>query len=145
MNGTLCPQIKFGFQLFYKAVQLVQIDICKDWADDTALRRTAVCIVIHPVLQIPGFQELPNQPEKAFILDALCKNVNHYIMVNIVEEAFDVSLYKPFDTCKVHLYLTQRRMTAMIWTKAVRRFRKAALIDCFQQEPHTFLYELVIE
>ncbi len=66
-------------------------------------------------------------------------------MVNIVEKAFDVSLYKPLDTGEIHLHMTQRRMTAMIWTKAVRRFRKAALIDCFQQEPHTFLYELVIE
>ena len=54
------------------------------------------------------------------------------IMIDVVKEAFDVSLNKPFHAGKTDLYLAQCRMAAMVRAKSVRGFRKTALINCFQ-------------
>ncbi len=44
--------IKFAFQLHYKFVQLMQIDVGKERRNDTALWSTTVGFVIFPILQI---------------------------------------------------------------------------------------------
>jgi len=57
-------------------VQLIQIDICKYWGADTALRRAAVGGVVLPILDISGFQELANDVQKTTVLDFPAQNLN---------------------------------------------------------------------
>ena len=65
-------------------------------------------------------------------------------MVDIVKEAFNVSLHKPFAPCKAILNHSQGCVTAFIGSKAVGGVLKAVFIDGFQQHTDNFLYQLVV-
>ena len=42
--------------------------------DDAALRASAECFVVLPVLQVPGFQHVPDKPQEPLVVYLLCQN-----------------------------------------------------------------------
>ena len=54
---AFCAFIKLPFQLRHIPVQFVQIDVGENRADNTTLRRSAVCVVVLPFFQISRFKE----------------------------------------------------------------------------------------
>jgi hypothetical protein len=64
-----------GYQdVFDVVVQLVQIDIGKNWADDSALRRSAKRRSPVPFVRIPGLQNSPDQFDETAIVDLLAED-----------------------------------------------------------------------
>ena len=78
-------------------------------------------------------------------MDAFRQNFHHDVVVNIVEEAFDVSLYKPLHPGKTGLDLAQGRVAASAGAEPMGLVGKPALIDGLEQQPDTLLHQLVIE
>src|SRR5699024_7404785 len=86
-------------------VQFIHIDVCKDWADNRALRSAGVSIVIVPVLHISGFQKLPKQTDEMLVSNPLSQNSNQHMMVYIVKTAFYISFNKPLCSREVFLHV----------------------------------------
>jgi site-specific DNA recombinase len=63
--------------------------------DDAALRASAERVVVFPVLQVPGFEHVADQPEKPLIVDVLRQDPGHYRMVQGPEAVGDVTLDEP--------------------------------------------------
>ena len=55
--------------------------------------------------------------------------IGNFLMVDIVEEAFDVELNNPLHTCPVPLNLCQGGMAAPSRAESVRIFRENWLVD----------------
>lgn len=55
---VLCRLIKFCFQLFYKHIQFMQVDVCQNRRNNTSLRCSRVRFVVAPVFQITRSQNL---------------------------------------------------------------------------------------
>jgi len=72
--GSLLASFKVQNELFNIAVELVKVDVCQYWRNDSSLWRAAVCVVIFPILPISGLGHLSddvNSMIKFFILDVL--------------------------------------------------------------------------
>ena len=117
--------------LFHEQVQLVHIDIRQEWTYPGALRRATVGLVLHPVLQIPGPEQLPNQVYESLVLYPSFQNVDQDVVVDVVETPFDVALHKPADAGEGFLYLRQGGMTAFSGPKTMRCALKGRFIDAF--------------
>jgi hypothetical protein len=85
-----------GFDHFSKpqVQRLMQIDVGYHGRDDPTLRDPGVRVE-HPAirLQNPGFQPLPDQPQKGPVVDAHTQHPQPPVMVHVVEKAFNVGLY----------------------------------------------------
>ena len=102
---SLFAPVKPCFELFHIPIQLIQVDVGKDGANNAPLGRSAVGVVERPIFQITRSQEFPYQAEEFLVVDAFRQNFHHGVVVDIVEEAFDVSLYKPLHPGKAGLNL----------------------------------------
>lgn len=112
--------------------------------NDAALWRAAVALMHLVIFHISRIKKFTDKAQEAFIFDSLAEDANHDIMVDIVKEAFNVSLHKPFAPCKAILNHSQGCVTAFIGSKAVGGVLKAVFIDGFQQHTDNFLYQLVV-
>lgn len=63
--------VKPLFQFLHIPVQFIQIDVGENRADDTALRRTAIGVVVLPVLLISSLEKLTGKTQKLFIFNTL--------------------------------------------------------------------------
>ena len=66
----------------------MQVDIREQWGYDPTLRRTAVGVVIYPVLNISGLQYFPYELDKFSVLDFAAYLADQNMMVNIIKAAF---------------------------------------------------------
>src|SRR5579871_1724771 len=128
---------------FDKHVQLVQVDIRKDGADHSALRRTAQSGVIPPFFQIACFEQILYQTQEAVVGDMLAQNRQQDRMVNVVETAANISLDKPLRPGPVPLDFHQSRMTTTFWTEAMRMLGKLRLEVGFQKGADHFLQQFI--
>ena len=103
----------------------------QEWTYPGALRRATVGLVLHPVLQIPGPEQLPNQVYESLVLYPSFQNVDQDVVVDVVETPFDVALHKPADAGEGFLYLRQGGMTAFSGPKTMRCALKGRFIDAF--------------
>ena len=87
--------------------------------------------MLHPVLQIPGPEQLPNQVYESLVLYPSFQNVDQDVVVDVVETPFDVALHKPADAGEGFLYLRQGGMTAFSGPKTMRCALKGRFIDAF--------------
>ena len=94
--------IKFAFQLHYKFVQLMQIDVSKERRNDSALWSTTVGFVIYPILQISSLLKFVNQLYHPGILDFTMNQAYKNAVVDIVKAPFDVTLHEPTHTIELH-------------------------------------------
>ena len=73
----------------------MQIDVGKERGNNSALRRSAVRLMVLPILQISGFQKFVNQLHHAGIFDFAVNQTDKNIVVNVIEATFDVAFNKP--------------------------------------------------
>jgi hypothetical protein len=76
-------------------VQLMEVDVGQQWADDPTLRGPAEGVMVLPVLPIPRFEQVREQPEESVIVDISSDGRQEDRMVDVVEAALDVSLDEP--------------------------------------------------
>ena len=93
--------VKFAFQLHNKLVQLMQIDVGKERGNNAALRSSAVCLMVLPVLQISCFQKFVNQLHHTGIFDFTVNQTDKNIVVDVIEATFDIALNKPPHTIEL--------------------------------------------
>ena len=137
--------VEAQLKLCHVLVKLIQIDVRQYGTDDSALRRAAVALMHTVIFHVARVQEFPNQAQETLIFDSFAENANHDIMVNVVEEAFNISFHKPFTSNKAVLNHPQRRVTASIRAEAVRGALKTDFVNCFQQHSSDLLYQLVVK
>lgn len=142
--SALFASVEACFQFCHVLVELVEIYVGENRTDDAALRCSTVASVQLTIFHVSCVQKFTDETQEAFIRYFLFQNFNHDVMVNVVKEAFDVSLDKPFAPCKSVLYLSQSCVTASVGSEAVRCVFKATLIHRFEQHTYHFLHELVI-
>lgn len=74
--------------------------------------------MIPPVLDVPCFEELINEMQEPLVGHPFAKDSQHGLVIDMIEEAFDVSFYPPsdpgrlFDFCK-------GRVRAPVWSEAM--------------------------
>ena len=144
INGSLVPTVKPLLKLGHIFVELVEIDIGKNRTDDAALRSAAVALVQLAILHISRIEKFTDKAQKTLVLNSFTENANHDIVVDIVEEAFNISFHKPLAPCKAILNHSQGCVTAFIGSKAVGGVLKTVFVDGFQQHTDNFLHQLVV-
>ena len=90
------------------------------------LRSAAVALVQLAILHISRIEKFTDKAQKTLVLNSFTENANHDIVVDIVEEAFNISFHKPLAPCKAILNHSQGCVTAFIGSKAVGGVLKAA-------------------
>ena len=129
----------------HEFVELVQIDIRQDRTDDTALWSADIGVFVFPLFQVTRFQEFSYQSQKPLIVDAFTKNAYENIMVDVVKESLDVTLYEPSCSRTSLLQGSHSSMTPSVWSKTMRAILKVSLVNCFEYHSYYFLNELVLE
>ena len=76
-------------------IQFMQVDICQQGTEDTALWRSAVCAVVLPILQVTCFQPHPQEVEQSTILNVSCKDLHQDFMVDVIEASANVAFNEP--------------------------------------------------
>ena len=95
IDGSLVPTVKPFLEICHVLVELVEIDIGKNGTNDAALRSAAVTLMQLVIFHISCVEKFTDKAQKTLVLNPLAKNADHDIMVDIVEEAFNISLNKP--------------------------------------------------
>ena len=144
IDGSLVPTVKQFLVFGHMLVELVEIDIGKYGADDAALRSAAVTLMQLVIFHISCVEKFTDKAQKTLIFNSLAKDANHDIMIDIVEEAFNISFHKPLAPGKAILNHSQSRVTASIRSEAMGGVFKTVFIDGFQQHTDNFLYQLVV-
>ena len=135
-----------GFAIgFHVLIQLVQIDICQNRADDPALRCAGIGLVKCPLFHISGVQKFPYQPQKPFIRNSLPQYTDQNIMVDTIKKAVNVAFNEPLCSRKGFLYAHKRRVTASLRAEAMRGRLKAAFVYGLQYHTDYFLQKLIIK
>ena len=88
--------------------------------DDAALRTSAERVVVFPVLQVPGFEHVTDQPEKPLIVDVLRQYPGRLLVVQGPEAVGDVTLDEPRGPGPGFADLPQRGMTSAAFPEPVR-------------------------
>jgi site-specific DNA recombinase len=109
----------------------------------SALRAAAERRVILPVLQVPGFEHVNDQPQKPVIVDLLRQDPDHDLMVQGPEAVGDISLDKPHGPGPAALDVAQCGMTSTPFPESMRAVRKLRLVVCLQQEAHHLTDQLI--
>ena len=78
----------------------MQIYICKNRGKNAALRSSAVCLVVLPIIHVARFQKLSYQIYELAVLNLLRKQIQQNRVVNVVKASLNVSLDKPFRTAE---------------------------------------------
>ena len=89
---------------FHVLIETVKIDICQYRTYYTSLRCSRKGVMVFPIFNVTSIQELTDESEKSFVRDSFPQNSYQYIVVDVVEESFDVSLYEPLCTFECFLY-----------------------------------------
>ena len=66
------------------------------------------------------------------------------MVVEIIKARLNVSLYNPYGTCEVFLYLRKCRVAAPLWPESVGVIAESRLIDSFENHSDHFLYQLIV-
>ena len=144
---AFCPPLPLGeggYLVLHEHIKLMKIDIGEQWGNDPALRSAAICRVPFPPLHISSLEHHLHQCDYPFVIYLPFQNRQHFLMVDIVKEAFDVELDNPFHTRPVSLNSCQGGMAAFPRTESVRIFGENRLVDLFQQNSDNLLHQLVV-
>src|SRR5438874_768023 len=96
-----------------------------------------------PVLQVPGLQHLPDEPEKPVIVDLLCQDRDHYLMVQRSEAVGDISLDKPGRPGPDVFRLAQCGVASEAGAETVGAAGELRLAIRLQQEPYHFADQFI--
>ena len=132
-------------QCFHVNIQLMEINVGEDGADNAALRRAGQRVMHLPKLQVACLEKLPDQVEEASIRDLSSEYLEEFGMVDVVEEPLNIAFDDPVGALAGGLDLEQCRVTASFGSEPVRRVFEHGLVDRLQQHSHHLLHQLVGE
>ena len=75
--------------------------------------------VVLPVLKVPGFQHLFDEPQEPIVVDSLRQDSDHYFMVQGSKAVGDVSLDEPRGSGPGRLYLPQCGVASPVGSEPV--------------------------
>src|SRR5260370_7605861 len=76
--------------------------------------------MVFPVLQVPGFEHVNDQPQKPVIVDLLRQDPDHDVMAQGPEAVRNISLDEPYSTGPGALDFAQSGMTPPPFPESVR-------------------------
>jgi hypothetical protein len=126
-----------------KFVELVQVNVTENRRYHTALRASAERVVILPVLQVPGFQHVPDKPQEPLVVNLLRQYPEQDIVIQAAEAVGDVALNKPGYPGPGFAYLPQCGMTPSPFPEAVRPVREDRLVIRLQEETDHFADQFI--
>jgi hypothetical protein len=100
------------------------------------LRNPAERVTVFPVLQVPGFEHVTDQPEKPLIVDFLRQDPGHYLMVQRSEAVGDVTLDEPRGPFPEVADFPQRGVASAAFPEPVGLVRELWLIIRLQEQAH---------
>src|SRR6266516_975387 len=121
----------------------MQIDVCQNRTHYSSLWSSAQGWFHLLKFHVSRFEKLVYQVDESSIADFLRQDGLEFSLLNVVEEAFDVSLYHPIGSFSCCLHLDQCGVTAFSGPEPVRGVFEHWLIDGLQQEPYHFLHEFI--
>src|SRR3954451_20891397 len=124
-------------------IQLVEVDVGKDWANHTALWRSAQRRVIFPILQITCIEQVGEQPQEALIAEFLVQDRQQHRMVDAVEALRYVSLDKPLDSSPALGDLSEGGMPTSLRAEPVGVWAELRLVVGVQERAHYFLQQFI--
>jgi hypothetical protein len=92
--------------------------------------------MVFPVLQVPGFEHVADQPEKPLIVDFLRQDPGHYLMVQRSEAVGDVTLDEPRGPFPEVADFPQRGVASAAFPEPVGLVRELWLIIRLQEQAH---------
>src|SRR5689334_18547645 len=99
--------------------------------------------MVLPVLQVAGFEHMPDKPEEPLVADLLRENREHDLMVQAAEAVCDIALDEPRGPGPGFLDLPERGMAAASFPEPVRQVGEPRLVDRLQQETDHLADELI--
>ena len=115
----LSRRIEFFGCFHHKFIQLMQINVGEKRRHNPTLRCAAVCGMIFPIFHISCFQKFVNELNKPCVLDFFSDHTDQYMMIYVVEAAFNIPFDKPACATKFSLDTLQRSMTASVRAESV--------------------------
>jgi hypothetical protein len=100
------------------------------------LRNPAQRVTVFPVLQVPGFEHVTDQPEKPLIVDRLRQDLQQDLVIQRPETVGDVSLDKPRGPDPGIADFPQRGMASAAFPEPVGLVRELRLIIRLQEQAH---------
>ena len=100
-------------------------DHCRDYLlrwgrDHAALRTSAERVVVFPVLQVPGFEHAPDQPEEPLVTDLLRQDPHQDLMIDRPVAVGDIALDEPHGPGPGIADLPQRGVASAPFPEPVR-------------------------
>src|SRR6266480_798489 len=92
--------------------------------------------MVFPVLQVPGFEHVTYQPEKPLIVDFLCQDPGHYLVIQRPEAIGDITLDEPCGPFPGFADLPQRGMAPAAFPEPMGLVRELRLIIRLQEQAH---------
>ena len=80
-------------------VEVTQVDIRQDWANDRTLRCPAERALPGPIFQISSFEQSAYELEKPAIMDMFCERFKHNVMRQTVEARGNIAFQEPRRSC----------------------------------------------
>src|SRR3989304_9713741 len=74
---------------------MIQINIRQQWTEVSALRSALKALLEYPFVHYPAFKEHFYERKNSPICNLFAYKIHHYLMVNMVEESFDICIYYP--------------------------------------------------
>src|SRR5690606_24852642 len=105
--------------VFDVGIQFVQVDVCQQRAENTALWSTAVGAVVLPVLQIACLQSNPHEDDHPTLLNISCENCHQDFMIDVVETSANVAFDEPRRAFELVLQICQCCVTSASGAKAM--------------------------
>src|SRR5262245_55878377 len=124
-------------------IQLVEVDVGKDWANHTALRRSAQRRVVLPIFQVTCAEQVGEQPQEALIVEFLVQDRQQHRVIDAVEALRYVSLDEPLDPSPVLGDLSKGGMATSLRTEAVGVWTELRLVVGVQERAHHFLQQFI--
>src|SRR5262249_21347705 len=115
----------------------------EDRGHRAALRAAAERLAVIPLFEVPGFEHVPNQPEKPLVLDLFTQYVQENPMTQRPEAVADVSLNEPHGPGPGVADLPQRGMTPFVSPEPVRPVRELRLVVRLKEQARHFADQLV--
>src|SRR5262245_41099167 len=112
------PRIRRDQRVLDEPVQVVQVDVGQEWADDPTLWRATDGVVVAPVLHVPRLEQALDQPHKPAVVDVSPDDLQQDRVVDVVETPLDIALDEPDRALPRLLDFPERRVATPVRPEA---------------------------
>src|SRR5450759_3359492 len=128
---------------FNEAIQFVEVGICQDWTEDTALWASTDGRMIAPFFQISSRKQRFDQSEQPTIMNVLSKDVHHDRMIERIETGGNVALHEPGRSHPLVVNLREGGVTSSVGAEAVGVVAELRFKVGREDQPKNLLKQLV--